>query len=249
MRRVPINGWSSLEDPALQDNPATTVPAVPDYVTNYRSQFRHNPVTNTLVAPANIFPLGFYSGIDTTTPTFDFIVDDMMALNCNVIHGNNIDITALGTVLNLLDGSPLKLVYEGGSSGSLFYEQANVYFGGDIQQEIFYNAANFIPAALADVPQYQNRPGLLAWSLSEELAPNVPQRMYEYGYTDPNSGKFYSYYNLMRMLDPTHPPPAAQQSDGGRRPTFTIIFRRKSPQTITISRLTRTWVPPAPQAA
>jgi hypothetical protein len=181
-----------LEDKSLRDNPPPTPgSAMPDFVKNHRSRFRDKPVTGQkVIAPADFFPLGVYHGL--ATDTLDFTVDDFADMNCNCVYGSNMNIDQLGAILDLLDRTNVKLVYQGASPGTLMYYQRG-YFGGDVQKEIEANRAQFEPAARTHVPRFRNRPGLLAWSISEEVPPDVPERM-------------TPYYKLMRELDTTHPP-------------------------------------------
>ena len=181
-----------LEDQALRDNPPRTPDSpMPDFVKNHRSRFRDKPVTGQkVVAPADFFPLGVYHGL--TTDALDFAVDDLADMNCNCVYGSNMFIEQLETILDLLDRANVKLVYQGASPGSLIYFHRG-YYGGDAQKEIEVNRTQFVPAARTHVPRFRNRPGLLAWSIGEEVSPDVPERL-------------TSYYKLLRELDPTHPP-------------------------------------------
>ena len=181
-----------LEDKAIRDNPPRPKPEpLPDFVKNHRSRFRDRPApAQKLATPAGVFPLGFYDGLPPGH--LDFGVDDMVDMNCNVVHGSNMGPDNLGAVLDLLERAGLKLIYQGGGSGALYYQHKG-YFGNDVKQEVEFNEANFKPSARKQVPLYRNRPGLLGWSIAEEVPPDVPERM-------------TSYYALMRELDPTHAP-------------------------------------------
>lgn len=183
-----------LEDPALADSTLPPVFTTPAEVATHRSRFRDHPLDpQQVVAPSNFFPLGVYAGV--STQTLDFVVDDVADLNGNVIFTTGMDIRMLESALDLVDRTSLKLIYQGGSSASLFYMDGYRYFAGSVAKEVAYNEACFKPAATNWVPQFVNRPGLLSWNLCEEVAPDVPGRLYTNG-----------YYTLMRRLDPSHPP-------------------------------------------
>lgn len=183
-----------LEDKSIRDNPPLP-PAepLPDFVKNHRSRFRDKPVpAQKLLSPAEVFPLGFYDRLPTNR--LDFTVDDMADMNCNAVHGSNMGPgpNSLGAALDLLERAGMRLVYQGGGSAALYYQHKG-YFNNDVKREVEYNEALFKPAARKYVPLYRARPGLLAWSIAEEVPPDVLERM-------------APYYALMRELDPTHPP-------------------------------------------
>jgi len=161
-------------------------------VKEHRSRFAEKtPPQGPPERAGQFFPLGIYAGHGNLHgDALQFVVDDMVDHNCNCVYMNNSGITNLAATLDLCERAGLKIIYQGGSSGSLYY-QSKGYFKGSIEKEIEFNQQNFIPSARRHVPGFRGRWGILGWSLTEEIPPDVPERM-------------KPCYGLMRELDPTH---------------------------------------------
>jgi len=176
-------------------------PPYPPHVANYVSPFRNASAPKRKLPPVQEwFPMGIYTG-PCPPPVSEFILDDMRRHNMNTWYISNGNLDFARRIVDEAERRGIRVIYQGTSSTALYYIH---YESAARRREMFRN--NIAPSARKFVPTMRGRWGLVAWSLTEEIKPEVVEDIAD-------------YYALIRDLDPTHPPtvlhnnPAAAERD------------------------------------
>jgi len=164
---------------------------LPERIASHKSPHAAAPPRSDRPAPPlqEWFPMGVYCGVlSMPDQSAVFLLDQMARLNMNAIYVSNGVVAELERILPLAEARGVRLIYQGTSAGNLYYlhyatEQARV---GTYNRQIAPSAAKWIP-------KFNGRWGLAAWSLTEEIRPEVPPEL-------------KPYYKLVRDLAPAHPP-------------------------------------------
>jgi len=175
------------EEPSADSPPG---PALPDRIADYSSPFSEAAPPDRPIPPIQEwFPMGFYDGIcSRSDQECEWLFDQMNSLHMNTVYVSNGSLEGLERILPLAEARGIRLIHQGGSDGSLYYlhlatEEARRQ---SLEQVI-------LPRAREWVPRFRGRYGLLAWSLTEEIGPEL-------------SRELAPFYRLVRELDPDHPP-------------------------------------------
>lgn len=163
---------------------------LPDKIAHYQSPFSdQKPLERQIPPIQEWFPLGFYDGIcSRSDKECEWLFDQMKKLHMNTVYISNGTLEGLERILPLAEARGIRLVYQGGGEGSLYYlhlatKQARL---GSLERII-------LPGARDWLPKLRGRWGLAAWSLTEEISPEL-------------SRELAVYYELVRELAPEHPP-------------------------------------------
>ena len=163
-------------------------PELPAHVLAYRSPWQNTtPPKRTLPPLREWFPLGVYAGFPDER-AWPFMLDDMKRHHMNALYVSNGRLSVMTKMLPLAEARAIRLIYQGTGAGELYYLH---YSGADARRSAYRNA--IVPAATQWLPRLRGRWGLAAWSLTEEISPEVARELAD-------------YYALVRRLDPTHPP-------------------------------------------
>ncbi len=178
-----ISLWQATPEPVVERK-------LPKKIAEYRStsEGKTSPKRG-IPAIQNWFPMGVYDGI-TSRPDQEcrWLFDQMKRLKMNTVYLSNGNLEGLKRILPLAEASGIRLVYQGTSDGALYYlhlatPEARL---GSMEKVI-------LPRAREWVPKFVGRWGLVAWSLTEEISPEM-------------SAELTPFYRLVRELDPEHPP-------------------------------------------
>jgi hypothetical protein len=165
-------------------------PPLPEKIANYRSPLCDAEPPERPIKPIQEwFPLGFYDGITSrTNQECEWLFDQMKRLSMNTVYVSNGSLEGLERILPLAEARGIRLIHQGGSDGALYYLHLATPEARrrSLEQVI-------LPKARQWVPRFRGRWGLLAWSLTEEIGPDL-------------SRELSPYYALVRELDPDHPP-------------------------------------------
>ena len=135
------------------------------------------------------FPMGVYDGIlGRPDQEVIYLLDQMKRRHMNTVYVSNGNLAGLERVLPLAEQRGIRLVYQGTSAGALYF----LHYPASKQRLEVLNR-QILPRAREWVPRFRGRWGLLAWSLTEEITAEM-------------SRELAPYYDLVRELDPTHPP-------------------------------------------
>ena len=135
------------------------------------------------------FPMGVYDGIlGRPDQEVLYLLDQMKRLHMNTVYVSNGNLAGLERVLPLAEQRGIRLVYQGTSAGALYF----LHYPASKQRLDVLNR-QLLPRAREWVPRFRGRWGLLAWSLTEEITADM-------------SRELAPYYDLVRELDPSHPP-------------------------------------------
>ncbi len=164
--------------------------ALPAHVSNHQSPYTdRQPPERPLPPLQEWFPLGVYSGILVMAKQEAvYLLDQMKKFHMNTIYVSGGILSGLEKILPLAETRGIRLVYQGTGAGNLYYlpyatEEARLaVLNGQV-----------LPSARENIPRFKNRWGLLAWSLTEEINADM-------------SRELSPYYELVRQLDPAHPP-------------------------------------------
>jgi hypothetical protein len=163
---------------------------LPAHVAQYQSPYA---AAASAMAPAppiqQWFPMGVYDGI-LGRPEAEavYLLDQMKKLNMNTVYVSNGTPQGLERILPLAEARGIRLIYQGTSDGAL-------YFLHHPTKEARLDSLNrqLLPSAQEWIPKFADRPGVIAWSLTEEITPEM-------------SRELGPYYKLVRGLAPKQPP-------------------------------------------
>lgn len=174
-----------------EPQPAASAAPLPDRVRSHQSP----PTAVEASVPPKCppvqewFPMGVYDGV-LSRPDAEvvFLLDEMKRLHMNTIYVSNGQPAGLARVLPLAEKRGIRLIYQGTSAGALYFLH---YPTSQHRLEVLRK--DILPSAERWVPQFRDHWGLIAWSLTEEISPEM-------------SRELGPYYELVRRLDPEHPP-------------------------------------------
>ena len=178
-----ISFWQARGEPP----PERTLPKK---VAEYRSPAAgRTPPKRTIPPVQHWFPMGVYDGT-TSRPDQEcrWLFDRMKRLNMNTVYLSNGNLEGLNRILPLAEASGIRLVYQGTSDGALYYLHL-----ATPEARLRSMEKVILPRAREWVPRFRGRWGLVAWSLTEEIGPEL-------------SAELTPFYQLVRDLDPKHPP-------------------------------------------
>jgi len=164
--------------------------ALPEKIAGYRSPRAGKTPRARRIGPVQEwFPMGVYDGICSRPDReCEWMLDEMKRLGMNTVYVSNGSLEGLQRVLPLAEARGIRLIHQGGSDGSLYYLHLAT---PEARRRSL--ARVILPRAEEWVPKFRGRWGLLAWSLTEEIGPEL-------------SRELEPYYRLVRKLDPEHPP-------------------------------------------
>lgn len=166
-------------------------PPLPEKIANYRSPLSGvtKPVTRPIPPIQEWFPLGVYDGITSRSDQeCEWLFDQMKRLSMNTIYISNGSLPGLERVLPLAEARGIRLVYQGGGDGAIYYLHLAT---AEARRRSLEKV--LLPIAGQWIPRFEKRWGLVAWSLTEEISPEL-------------SRELKPYYELVRRLDADHPP-------------------------------------------
>jgi hypothetical protein len=175
-----------------EDVPAAPAKTLPDHVAKYTSpddgQDRR-PVSRNVPPIQEWFPMGVYDGIcSRSDQECRWLFDHMRRLHMNAVYISNGSLEGLERILPLAEARGIRLIYQGGGEGSLYYEHLAT---PQARRQSLDRV--ILPRAAEAIPRLANRWGLAAWSLTEEIGPELSRELGD-------------YYQLVRRLAPTQPP-------------------------------------------
>ncbi|MDA1054893.1 MAG: hypothetical protein O3C40_31095 [Planctomycetota bacterium] len=181
-----------------EDKPAAQAPSLPEHVARYVSP-------NTAAIPGSPsrktppiqewFPMGVYDGIcGRTDQECVWLFDQMKRLHMNAVYVSNGTLDGLERVLPLAEARGIRLIYQGGGESSLYAEKLATT---EARRQSLVGVT--LPAAEKTIPQFADRWGLAAWSLTEEIDAEMSLELKE-------------YYALVRRLAPSQPPTVLHNS-------------------------------------
>ena len=175
--------WQEDSDPVEQAE-------LPPKIANYQSRFSQAAPPDRPIPPLQEwFPLGFYDGTASRSDKeCEWLFDQMKRLSMNTVYLSNGSLEGLERLLPMAEARGIRLVYQGGSDGALYYLHLAT---AEARRHSLERV--ILPKAREWVPRFRDRFGLLAWSLTEEIAPEL-------------SRELPPFYELVRELDPSHPP-------------------------------------------
>lgn len=194
-------GFERPDDPCVYDvdslclwhEDPPTAPSPPvDRFANYVSPNadRERQATDREIPPIQDWlPLGIYDGICSRSDSeCRWLFDQMRRLHMNTVYVSNGTLAGLERVLPLAEARGIRLVYQGSGEGSLYYEHLATPAARRQSLE-----RTILPRAAAAIPPLADRWGLAAWSLTEEISPDLSRELAD-------------YYALVRRLAPNQPP-------------------------------------------
>jgi hypothetical protein len=170
--------------------PPPAEPSLPEKIASYRSPFSAaKPAVRPIPPVQEWFPLGVYDGVASRSDReCEWLFDHLRRLSMNTVYISNGSLEGLQRILPLAEARGIRLIHQGGGDGSLYYlHLATPELRRRSLEEVL------LPTARQWLPRFQKRWGLLAWSLTEEIGPDL-------------SGELKPYYQLVRQLDAEHPP-------------------------------------------
>ena len=163
---------------------------LPEKIANYQSPLAGQTPPKRRIPPVGEwFPLGIYDGICSRgNQECAWLFDRMKKLHMNTVYISNGTLEGLQRILPLAEARGIRLIYQGGGDGSLYY----LHLATPQARRQSLDGV-ILPRAREWVPRFRGRWGLVAWSLTEEIGPEL-------------SRELGPYYELVRQLDPQHPP-------------------------------------------
>lgn len=163
---------------------------LPGHVRTHRSAVAEADPPRRAIPPVQEwFPRGVYDGICSRSDReCRWLFDRMKTLHMNTVYLSNGTLEGLRRILPLAEARGIRLVYQGGGEASLYY--LHLATPQARRQSL---AKVVLPRARQWLPRFRGRWGLVAWSLTEEIAPQL-------------SRELQPLYRLVRALDPDHPP-------------------------------------------
>jgi hypothetical protein len=178
-----ISFWRDDPQPSAE-------PSLPPHVAEYRSPLSGKTPPERPVPPIQEwFPMGLYDGIcGRTDGECEWLFDQMNRLKMNAVYISNGSPAQLERILPLAEARGIRLIYQGGGDGALYYLHLAT---AQARRQSLENV--LLPRAREWIPKFRGRWGLAAWSLTEEIRPEM-------------SAELAPYYELVRELAPGQPP-------------------------------------------
>jgi hypothetical protein len=195
-----LPGFDRADDPCIYDVDSICLwheapaPAVtrelPDKIANYVSpKSAAEPPKRQIPPIQQWFPLGFYDGIcSRSNRECEWLFDQMNRLHMNAVYVSNGNPEDLERILPLADRRGIRLIYQGGGEGAMYYEHLAT---AEARRRSLEKV--ILPRAHQWLPQFRDQWSLAAWSLTEEIGPEL-------------SNELSPYYELVRELAPNNPP-------------------------------------------
>ena len=195
-----LPGFSRADDPCVYDvdsiclwheepTPAVT-PELPAKIADYVSPLSDVDPSRRPIPPVQEwFPMGFYDGIcSRSDKECEWLFDQMKRLHMNAVYISNGNPQDLERILPLAERRDIRLIYQGGGEGAMYYEHLAT---AEARKQSLEKV--ILPHARQWLPRVRDRWSLAAWSLTEEIGPELP-------------GELSPYYDLVRELIPNNPP-------------------------------------------
>ncbi len=195
-----LPGFNRPDDPCIYDvdsiclwherpKPAVTR-ELPAKIANYVSPLSDNELPKRPIPPIQEwFPMGFYDGIcSRSDKECEWLFDQMKRLHMNAVYVSNGNPKDLERILPLAERRGIRLIYQGGGEGAMYYEHLAT---AEARKRSMENV--ILPRARQWLPKFRDRWSLAAWSLTEEIGPAL-------------SRELSPYYGLVRELMPANPP-------------------------------------------
>lgn len=172
------------------DAPPPSPPSLPEKIAKYRSPLAGRSAPQRPLPPIQEwFPMGVYDGLcSRSTQECEWLLDQMARFHMDAVYISNGDLDGLERVLPLAEARGIRLIYQGTSDGALYYLHLPT---AEARRESLQRV--ILPRVREAIPRFAGRWGLAAWSLTEEIGPELV----------PELAPFYA---LVRQLDPAHPP-------------------------------------------
>lgn len=169
--------------------PANSLPEqIAKYVADDEGQDRP-PVPRDVSPIQEWFPMGVYDGIcSRSDQECRWLFDQMRRLHMNAVYVSNGTLEGLERILPLAEARGIRLIYQGSGEGSLYYESLAT---PQARRQSLDRV--ILPRAAEAIPRLAGRWGLAAWSLTEEIVPELSRELGD-------------YYQLVRRLAPAQPP-------------------------------------------
>ena len=170
-----------------------TVPAkprreLPDHVLAYKSPWQTTSAPKRKIGPVQEwFPMGVYAGFPDER-AWPFMLDDMKRHHMNTLYVSNGVPEKLEKILPLAEARAIRLVYQGTGAGAMYY----LHYSDATARQNAYKK-QIVPAVNRWLPKLRDRWGIAAWSLTEEIGPEISRELAD-------------YYALVRKLAPSQPP-------------------------------------------
>jgi hypothetical protein len=133
--------------------------------------------------------MGIYDGVcGRSEQECRWLFDQMRRLNMNAIYVSNGTVEGLERILPLAEARGIRLIYQGSGEGSLYYEHLAT---PQARRQSLDRV--ILPRAAEVIPRLADRWGVAAWSLTEEIGPELSRELGD-------------YYQLVRRLAPAQPP-------------------------------------------
>ncbi len=195
-----LPGFSRPNDPCIYDvdsiclwheNPPPAVTRkVPAKIANYTSPLSDKKPPKRPIPPIQEwFPMGFYDGIcSRSDKECEWLFDQMNKFHMNAVYVSNGNLQDLERILPLAERRGIRLIYQGGGEGAMYYEHLAT---AEARKRSLENV--ILPRAREWLPKFRNHWSLAAWSLTEEIGPEL-------------SRELPPYYGLVRASIPNNPP-------------------------------------------
>lgn len=197
---IAIPGFNRADDPCIYDidsiclwheEPALAVKReLPAQIANYVSRRSSVELPRRPVPPIQEwFPMGVYDGIcGRSNQECEWLFDQMQQRHMNAVYVSNGGPQDLERILPLAARRGIRLIYQGGGEGALYYEHlATAEARKRSLEEVI------LPRARQWLPKFRDQWSVAAWSLTEEIGPEL-------------SDEVSPYYELVRSLLPNSPP-------------------------------------------
>jgi len=195
-----LPGFSRPDDPCIYDvdsiclwheEPKPKVTReLPAKIANYVSPLSSVEPPRCPIPPIQEwFPMGFYDGIcSRSNKECEWLFDRMKELHMNAVYVSNGGPKDLERILPLAERRGIRLIYQGGGEGAMYYEHLAT---AEARRRSLENV--ILPRARDWLPKFRGQWSLAAWSLTEEIGPEL-------------SRELAPYYGLVRELIPDNPP-------------------------------------------
>ena len=195
-----LPGFSRPDDPCIYDidslclwheDPKPITPSkLPAKIADYASPFSATKSPSRPIPQIQEwFPMGFYDGIcSRPDKECEWLFDQMKRLHMNALYVSNGGPDGLSRVLPLAEQRGIRLIYQGGGEGAMYYEHLATK-----EARLRSLEKVILPRAREWLPTFRDHWSLAAWSLTEEIAPDL-------------SRELSPYYELVREQLPNSPP-------------------------------------------
>ena len=197
---VALPGFSRPDDPCIYDvdsiclwheEPApAVVRELPAKIAEYVSpRSAAEPPKRRIPPVQEWFPMGFYDGIcSRSNQECEWLFDQMNRLHMNAVYVSNGNPEDFQRILPLALRRGIRLIYQGGGEGTMYYEHLAT---AEARRRSLEQVV--LPRARQWLPRFRDHWSLAAWSLTEEIKPEL-------------SGELSPYYGLVREQIPNNPP-------------------------------------------